>query len=110
MSQANPVSIIAEIGVNHNGCVDEAKKLVDQAKFCGATHVKFQLFNADRLVSKNTPKVPYQLQTTGQVETHYEMIKKLEFGTAEHQAIFDYCKKLDVNFISPHMTFLVPSF
>ena len=100
MSQANPVSIIAEIGVNHNGCVDEAKKLVDKAKYCGATHVKFQLFNADRLVSKNTPKVPYQLQTTGQVETHYEMIKKLEFGKAEHQVIFDYCKKLDINFIS----------
>ena len=52
--------IIAEIGVNHNGSMTLAKKLIDEAKFAGANAVKFQTFKAERLSKKNTPKVAYQ--------------------------------------------------
>ena len=70
--------IIAEIGVNHNGDLSLAKEMIDSAKSAGADAVKFQTFKAENLVSKGTPKVKYQQNTTSPDETHYEMIKKLE--------------------------------
>ena len=54
------IRIIAEIGVNHNGLVDMAKRLVDEARRCGADMAKFQTFSAERLAGRQTPKVPYQ--------------------------------------------------
>ena len=69
---------IAEIGVNHNGKLKKAKKLIDVAKRAGADAVKFQTFTADKLADKNTKKVNYQKINTDKKENHYQMLKKLE--------------------------------
>ena len=73
----NQIFIIAEIGVNHNGDMILAKKMIDAAVQSGADAVKFQTFRAESLVSMGTPKVEYKKSTTSSDETHYEMIKKL---------------------------------
>ncbi|MCG9597814.1 N-acetylneuraminate synthase [Vibrio sp. Isolate25] len=92
--------IIAEIGVNHAGSVELAKKMIDAAKKSGADAVKFQTFTADKLVSDSTPKVKYQESTTDKDESHYQMIKSLEFSYKDHIPVFEYCRKLNVDFIS----------
>jgi N,N'-diacetyllegionaminate synthase len=92
--------IIAEAGVNHNGSIELAKKLIDSAKYAGADFVKFQSFRADELVSKVTPKAAYQNKTTNNEETHYEMIKRLELDIGSHKKLMDYCKVKKVGFLS----------
>ena len=69
--------IIAEIGVNHNGNMILAKKMIKAAKLCGADAVKFQTFSADKLVSKKTPKVPYQRLNSPKNESHFDMIRSI---------------------------------
>ena len=96
----NKTFVIAEIGVNHNGNIALAKQLIDKARQCGADAVKFQTFTADALVSPGTPKVTYQQQTTSDEETHYEMIKKLELSHQDHKILFNYCKQIEIEFIS----------
>jgi len=71
------VFIIAEAGVNHNGCTELAKKLIDVAAESGADAVKFQTFKAENLVSKTVEKAGYQKQTTDSKESPFEMIKNL---------------------------------
>jgi sialic acid synthase SpsE len=92
LSRVDKCFIIAEIGVNHGGCVDLAFKMIDEAKQCGADAVKFQTFKASRLVGKNTQKVGYQMSTTDVNERHFEMIKKLEFKYEDHEPVINYCK------------------
>jgi N,N'-diacetyllegionaminate synthase len=92
--------IIAEIGVNHNGDLSLAKEMIDSAKSAGADAVKFQTFKAENLVSKGTPKVKYQQNTTSPEETHYEMIKKLELSRQNHHFIKEYCDQLGIEFLS----------
>jgi N,N'-diacetyllegionaminate synthase len=92
--------IIAEIGVNHAGDIDLAKKMVTSAKESGADAVKFQTFTADRLVGLDVPKVAYQERTTDPKESHYDMIKRLEFSREGHQALFDYCQEIGIDFLS----------
>lgn len=92
--------IIAEIGVNHAGSVELAIQMIDAAKKSGADAVKFQTFKAERLVSINTPKVQYQESTTDKSESHYEMIKSLEFAYDDHLPVLEYCRKLSLEFIS----------
>ena len=92
--------IIAEIGVNHNGDIALAKKLVEAAKKAGADAVKFQTFTAAALVSPGTPKVHYQLNTTSVDETHYEMLKRLELSKQAHLDLAAYCQVLGIDFIS----------
>ena len=72
------ITIIAEIGVNHNGSLRLAKRMIKEAKKCGADAVKFQTFFADEFVKTNTKKVRYQILKTPKKENHYQMIKKLE--------------------------------
>lgn len=94
------VFIIAEAGVNHNGSLELAKKLIDVAADAGADAVKFQTFQADRLVSLNAPKAAYQLNNTSETETQYDMLKKLELTKEMHIELIAYCKMKNIMFLS----------
>jgi N,N'-diacetyllegionaminate synthase len=94
------VFIIAEAGVNHNGSLELAKKLVDKAKEAGADAVKFQTFKTENVVSKNAKKAEYQVENTGSDESQYEMIKKLELGFDEFIELKNYCDKKEIMFLS----------
>jgi len=94
------VFIIAEAGVNHNGSVDLAKKLIDAASISGADAVKFQTFKAENLIVKNTQKADYQKQTTDASESQFDMIKKLELDVDTHKELIAHCQKKDIMFLS----------
>ena len=100
MSSVNNLEIIAEIGVNHNGRVSIAKKLIDVAKKTGATAVKFQTYITDNFVLKKAKKVKYQINNSKKNETHYEMLKKLELKKHDFKILKNYCKKKQIEFIS----------
>ncbi len=91
--------IIAEIGVNHDGRLAKALKLVDSAVRAGADAVKFQSFAAARLASPLTPKVAYQIERDAQ-RTHYEMLNSLELSFEEQKILYDYCNKVGIEFLS----------
>ena len=92
--------IIAEAGVNHNGDMSIAKKLIEVAADCGADYVKFQTFKADELVSRNAKKADYQIKYTSKSETHYQMIKRLELTKKMHETLINHCEKSDIKFMS----------
>ena len=92
--------IIAEAGVNHNGSIKIAKKLIDVAKDCGADAVKFQTFTAEKLVRFNAEKANYQKETSGKDETQFNMIKKLELDVITHKELIKYCTKKRILFLS----------
>ena len=94
------IYIIAEAGVNHNGKLSIAKKLIKAAKKAGASAIKFQSFSAENLVIKNSKKAPYQIKNTRNKDTQYKMLKKLELKTSDYYAIKNYSKKLKIDFIS----------
>ena len=94
------VFIIAEAGVNHNGSMDLALKLVDKAAEAGADCVKFQTFITENEISKNAEKADYQKKTTGNTESEFEMVKKLELSFEQFQVIADYCKQKGIMFLS----------
>lgn len=96
----NKTFIIAEAGVNHNGSLELAKKLVDVAVEAGVDAVKFQTFKADKLVSKAAQKADYQKQTTSAGESQYEMIRKLELDADAHRALISYCNEKRIMFLS----------
>ena len=97
----NKVLIIAEAGVNHNGSIELAKQLIDEAVGAGVDIVKFQTFKADNLVSKLAKKAAYQKQNTSDGDdTQYGMLKKLELDGAMHQELFTYCKQKGIEFLS----------
>ena len=78
IGEGEPTFIIAEIGVNHNGNIKMAKKLIDAAKEVGADAVKFQAFKTERIVTKYAEKAAYQKETTDPQKSQYNMLKKLE--------------------------------
>lgn len=96
----NKVFIIAEAGVNHNGSIELAKKLIDVASESGADAVKFQTFKAEKLVSKHAQKADYQKETTDKNESQFEMIKKLELDSDTHKELMAYCKTKNIMFLS----------
>jgi N-acetylneuraminate synthase len=92
--------IIAEAGVNHNGSLDLAKRLIEVAAEAGADAVKFQTFKADKLVSRAAPKAEYQIKHTDASESQYEMIQKLELDEAAHTVLVLHCKSKGIEFLS----------
>ena len=97
--KSRKVLIIAEAGVNHNGSIKLAKKLIDVAVKAKADIVKFQTFKAENLVTKNAKKADYQKQKTKRDESQFEMLKKLELNIHDHRKLISYCRKKK-NFIS----------
>jgi len=94
------VFIIAEAGVNHNGDIDLAKRLIDVAAEAGADAVKFQTFKAENLVSKKAQKAQYQKETTNVEESQYDMIKKLELDMNTHKELMAYSQTKNIMFLS----------
>lgn len=94
------VLIIAEAGVNHNGSVDIAKKLIDAAADAEVDYVKFQTFKAEKLVTKSASRANYQDSNTGDKETQFEMLKKLEISEEMHKVLIRYCESKNVKFLS----------
>lgn len=93
--------IIAEAGVNHNGSLDNAFKLIDAAVAAGVDYIKFQTFKAESLVSKSAKKAEYQISNTGNaVESQFQMLKKLELSHDDHEQLIAYCKQKGVHFFS----------
>ena len=91
--------IIAEIGVNHNGELNLAEKLIYLAKDAGADAVKFQCFHAEQLARSDTPKTNYQLKHDLSSRSHFEMLKSLELNMTQFTYLGDLCKKLGIDFI-----------
>jgi len=95
------VLIIAEAGVNHNGSLENAFKLVDVAVEAGVDFIKFQTFKADKLVAKSAKKADYQIQNTGDEKgTQLDMLKKLELSHQDHEKLIQYCNYKGINFFS----------
>jgi len=92
--------IIAEAGVNHNGSVEIAKRMIEIAAECGANAVKFQTFKTESVISKNASKAEYQKKTTDRNESQFEMIKKLELDKNAHKELINYCDKKGIIFLS----------
>lgn len=92
--------IIAEAGVNHNGSLETAMKMVDVAARAGADAIKFQTFKAEKIISKTAPKADYQNETTSPIESQLEMVKKLELDEEAHKKLYEYCKKKRIIFLS----------
>ena len=94
------VFIIAEAGVNHNGSIELAFKLIDAAFEAGVDAVKFQTFKAENLVSKNTQKAEYQIQTIDPSESQLDMLIKLELNVDVHKKLIKYCNAKGIMFLS----------
>jgi N,N'-diacetyllegionaminate synthase len=92
--------IIAEAGVNHNGDIELAKRLIDVAADAGADLVKFQTFSAERLATQSAPKADYQNQTTDQAESQFAMLKQLELSADMHEALIAHCQQRNIGFFS----------
>lgn len=94
------IRIIAEAGVNHNGSMELAKKMVDAAKAAGADYVKFQTYVPEKLVSRYAGKAEYQKQTTDAGESQLKMLKKLALTREDFRELKNYCEQVKIGFIS----------
>lgn len=95
-----PCFVIAEAGVNHNGNLDMAQRLIETAAQAGADAVKFQTFSSDRLVTRRAPKAIYQQETTGAQESQYAMLKRLELSPTDHERLFAHARAHGIVFLS----------
>lgn len=98
--------IIAEAGVNHNGSIELAKRLVDKAVDAGVDYIKFQTFKASKLVTKAAKQAEYQQKNIGKEgDSQYQMLKKLELSPEDHEVLIAYCKEKDIKFFSTAFDF-----
>jgi len=97
--------IIAEAGVNHNGSIEIAKKLIDAGRDAGVDAVKFQTFIPESLSVKNTPMAEYQRRNTGKNDSQIKMLKSLVLSRRDHYELLDYCSLHDVKFCSSAFDF-----
>ena len=93
MRNDKKIFIIAEAGVNHNGSLKKALKLIDAASLAGADAIKFQTFKAERIVTTFAPKAQYQKNVLFKKETQFQMLKKLELTRDMHLKCIKHCKK-----------------
>ena len=96
----NHTYIIAEAGVNHNGDINLAYKLIDAAKECGVDCVKFQTFKTENLVTKTAKKADYQIENTKNNDSQFTMLKKLELSYEDFKSLKEYCDKIGIEFMS----------
>jgi N,N'-diacetyllegionaminate synthase len=96
----NKTIIIAEAGVNHNGDIETAKRLIDVASDAGVDYVKFQTFKANKIVTKQAKRANYQNENTKNLDTQYEMLKKLELNEDSHHLLIKYCNAKGIKFLS----------
>ena len=102
----NHTVIIAEAGVNHNGSIELAKRLVDKAVDAGVDYIKFQTFKASKLVTKIAKQAEYQQKNMGKKgNSQYQMLKKLELSTEDHEVLIAYCKEKGIKFFSTAFDF-----
>jgi len=95
-----PVFIIAEIGVNHNGSIKLAKRMINVAIDAGADAVKFQSYKTDRIIIKSAPSAKYHIRATSNKESWYDLLKRLELSKKKQKELFDYCVKKRIIFLS----------
>ncbi|MDO6540682.1 N-acetylneuraminate synthase family protein [Alteromonas stellipolaris] len=106
-----PTYVIAEAGVNHNGDIALAKKLIDTAVSAGADAVKFQLFNTDALIKADVKKAAYQVGNKTDSQSQYEMLKALEISADECKVLAEYAAAKSIDFLvtpfdEPSLSFL----
>lgn len=93
------IFIIAEVGINHNGNLNTAKKLIDEAEKTGADAVKFQSFKVKRMISKNAKLANYQKKISQELN-QFDLVKKYELSNKQQIELYDYCKKKSIMFLS----------
>lgn len=96
----NKIFIIAEAGVNHNGSIELAKKLIDEACNADCDCVKFQTFKSENVITKFAQKAEYQKKTTGTTESQLDMARKLELSFDDFKELQNYCKQKQIKFLS----------
>jgi N,N'-diacetyllegionaminate synthase len=95
-----PCFVIAEAGINHNGQLDVARRLIEAAATAGADAVKFQTFSAERLVTPGAAKAEYQARTTGSAESQLDMLRRVELTPADFARLRDHARECGITFLS----------
>ena len=97
---AERILVIAEAGVNHNGSLDRARRLIEAAVAAGADVVKFQTFKAEKVAARNAPKAAYQRTATGEAGNQLEMIRQLELPDDAFRELADQARQSGIEFLA----------
>ena len=102
INKNSPTYIIAEAGVNHNGSLIKAKKLIDVAANAKADAVKFQTFKTENIIIPKGPKAKYHIETTGNDKSlsWFDLLKSQEISNKMHKELIKYCKRKKITFLS----------